>query len=83
MPNPNGNRSRCRATDCHSLASKDGWCKNHRPKPNQDLMGESYPLQRDNYKGFGGYFGRDSFFTEDSFSVANDRYGIEREDYGS
>lgn len=43
MPNPSGNRLRCRS--CGALASKDGWCKRHRP-PSKVVNRE-----RDNFMG--------------------------------
>ena len=68
MPgNPYGNRRRCRA--CHSLAGKDGWCKNHRPKK------KSPNPFRTNFKPKADYFKerkdfgavRDSFGEEDKW----------------
>ncbi len=78
MPNPNGNRLRCRG--CKSLAGKDGWCKNHRPKPNTELNKEHYPLQRDSYKGYDGYIGKKSFF-QGEYGVVKDEFDINKEDY--
>lgn len=65
MPgNPYGNRNRCRT--CNQLASKDGWCKRHRPErkgPN--------PF-RDNFKSSPEYFNKNS-----DFGAVKDTFGEE------
>lgn len=65
MPgNPYGNRNRCRA--CNQLASKDGWCKRHRP----ERKGPS-PF-RDNFKATPEYFNKSS-----EFGAIKDKFGEE------
>jgi len=44
-------------------------------------MTEDYPLQRQNYKEFGGNFDRDSFFSKDGYGVVSDKFGIQREGF--
>lgn len=44
-------------------------------------MKEDYPLQRDSYKDYDGYFGQDKFFSDGDYGVVGDKYGIEKEDY--
>ena len=72
---PAGNRRKCKAGGCHSLASKDGFCVKHRPQHLKDIYKAEAapPVVRDNYMEYGGYNGQSSFF--------NDSYGIVRDDY--
>ena len=75
MPNPKGNTNKCKS--CHHLAGKDGWCKKHRPKPNQALNEKTYKLTRKSYKDYDGYFGQESFFENEEYQVTRDKFGIE------
>ncbi len=69
MPNPNGNRKRCRK--CHKLAAKDGWCKQHRPAWEKN---NSPYVHRDNFIDDYRCFGRRN---RTEFEVIRDKYPIE------
>lgn len=71
MPNPNGNRTRCR--ECGGLAGKDGWCRNHRPqwKSNRKPVGM--------YKKT-GLFGNNKM--TDKYRARKDTYTITEDWYG-
>ena len=70
MPNPNGNRLRCKVESCRNFASKDGWCKSHRPA--WASRNKTKPYERKNYvEEYGQGFKQSPFFS--------DTYGIVRE----
>lgn len=75
MANNDGNQKRCRG--CHRLAGKDGWCKIHRPKINQQINKEKYDLQRNNYKEYGGFINKDSFL-DSGYGIQKDTFDINR-----
>ena len=72
--NQKGNSIRCKS--CHRLAGKDRYCKLHRPQINVDVKTEKFKITRDNYKGYGGFIGKESFF-EGEFGVLKDKFDIE------
>ena len=71
MARPNGNPIRCRATGCNSLASKDGWCKNHRPK---DRTIRPHIAERDFANGY--TWAKHNPST--TYGIIRDHYPIER-----
>lgn len=62
----------CKGAGCRSFAGHDGYCKNCRQKrlnPNPKRV-------RDNYKEYGGYFGKDEFYGS-NYGMVKDRYDVE------
>ena len=59
-------RNPFRCQECGALASKDGWCKKHRPKKRVN------PL-RDNFKPHNEYWG-----DQDNFGAVKSGFGAEK-----
>ena len=71
MPNPNGNRLRCKVDKCINFASKDGWCKRHRPAWAE--RNKTRPFERENFIDKRGQGFRNSPFFSDKYGIVRDK----------